>query len=136
MNPAGAPGTATVCVGDRSWRVIDLPGAVAQRQGELHHMPYVIRILLENLLRSQALGRAVEPADIARVLHWHDHIGVDLPLYVSRVILPDSTGVPVLQDLAALRDALARAGGVPARVDTRLPVDLVVDHSLQVDAWG
>ena len=136
MNPAGVPGTATVCVGDQSWRVIDLPDAVAQLQGELHHMPYVIRILLENLLRSQALGRAVEPADIARVLHWHDHIGADLPLYVSRVILPDSTGVPVLQDLAALRDALARAGGDPARVDTRLPVDLVVDHSLQVDAWG
>ena len=136
MNPAGAPGTATVCVGDRSWRAIDLPDAVAQLQGELHHMPYVIRILLENLLRSQALGRAVEPADIAHVLHWRDHIGVDLPLYVSRVILPDSTGVPVLQDLAALRDALARAGGDPARVDTRLPVDLVVDHSLQVDAWG
>lgn len=116
--------------------MIDLPGAVTRLGGTLAQMPYVIRILLENLLRSQALGRAVTPDEINRLLNWRENVGADLPLYVSRVILPDSSGVPVLQDLAALRDAVARAGGDPDSVDTRVPVDLVVDHSLQVDAWG
>jgi aconitate hydratase len=120
----------------RDCRLIDLPCAAAALGGDLARMPYVIRILLENLLRSRALGRAVTPEEVGLLLDWRRHIGADLPLYVSRVILPDSSGVPVLQDLAALRDALARAGGDPAQVDTRLPVDLVVDHSLQVDAWG
>jgi len=117
-------------------RLVDLPATVAAAGGDLGRMPYVIRVLLENLLRSRAIGRAVSDDELALLLDWERHIGADLPLYVTRVILPDSSGLPVLQDLAALRDALARAGGDPARVDTRLPVDLVVDHSLQVDAWG
>jgi aconitate hydratase len=127
---------ASLVGGGTQRRVIDLPQSVAARAGELRRMPYVIRILLENLLRSQAIGRAVTDEEIALLLDWRAQVGADLPLYVARVILPDSSGVPVLQDLAALRDALARAGGDPSRVDTRLPVDLVVDHSLQVDAWG
>jgi aconitate hydratase len=127
---------ARLFIGERGLRLIDLPRTVAGLGGDMRRMPYVIRILLENLLRSRALGRAVEQGEIALLLDWREHVGADLPLYVSRVILPDSSGVPVLQDLAAARDALARAGGDPSRVDTRLPVDLVVDHSLQVDAWG
>ncbi|GAA4342845.1 aconitate hydratase AcnA [Pigmentiphaga soli] len=98
--------------------------------------PYVVRVLLENLCRNRAWGRPVTEADIRGLLDWQAHIGADLPLYVTRVILPDSSGLPVLQDLAALRDAVAARGGDVAAVDTRVPVDLIVDHSLQVDYWG
>jgi len=105
-------------------------------QTEVASLPFVIRVLLENLYRHRAWGDVVSRQDIARLWQWHAHIGADLPLHVARVILPDSSGLPVLQDLAALRDAVAMAGGDAARVDTRIPVDLIVDHSLQVDHWG
>ena len=135
-HPQERPSGLTLVAAGQSRRIIDLPLEASRRGGDLARMPYVIRILLENLLRSCALGRAVSNDEIGLLVHWADNAGADLPLYVSRVILPDSSGVPVLQDLAALRSALERAGGDPALVDTRLPVDLVVDHSLQVDAWG
>ncbi|AZG07027.1 aconitate hydratase AcnA [Pigmentiphaga sp. H8] len=111
--------------------------AMAQAAGKpLADYPYVVRVLLENLARNRAWGRPVAQADLRALLDWQAHIGADLPLHVARVILPDSSGLPVLQDLAALRDAVAARGGDVATVDTRVPVDLIVDHSLQVDHWG
>lgn len=141
FSPMPAPsspaiGCVSISAAGREWRAIDLPATVADAGGEVTHMPYVIRILLENLLRARTLGWAVAPEEIERLLRWQDHVGADLPLHVTRVILPDSSGVPVLQDLAALRDAVAREGADPKMVDTRVPVDLIVDHSLQVDNWG
>ncbi|OZI71473.1 aconitate hydratase AcnA [Bordetella genomosp. 12] len=122
--------------GGRSLHYVDLASA-AQAQGrDLLAQPYVIRVLLENLYRHQQWGDAISDAEIERLWHWRDHVGADLALHVARVILPDSSGLPVLQDLAALRDAVAQAGGDAAQVDTRIPVDLIVDHSLQVDHWG
>src|SRR5690606_34588830 len=88
------------------------------------------------LLRHRGRGRPVQEAEIEAVAHWQAHISEQISLHVERVILPDSSGLPVLQDLAALRDAVRAGGGDPARVDTRVPVDLIVDHSLQVDAWS
>ena len=123
-------------IAGEQWRVVDLPALVAQAGSQIERLPYVTRILLENLARSRAWGRPVSDTEVALLLDARAHVGADIPLYVARVILPDSSGLPVLQDLAALRDALARAGGDPAQVDARIPVDLVVDHSLQVDAWG
>ncbi|KCB52973.1 aconitate hydratase 1 [Bordetella hinzii 1277] len=120
--------------GGRSLHYMDLAGAARGR--DLQAQPYVIRILLENLYRHQHWGDAISDEEIARLWNWRDHVGADLALHVARVILPDSSGLPVLQDLAALRDAVARNGGDAARVDTRIPVDLIVDHSLQVDYWG
>ena len=123
--------------GDQSLRTIDLAAAAPQTGFDgVSSLPFVIRILIENLLRHQAWGAAVSDTEIGRLWRWREHVGSDLPLHVARVILPDSSGLPVLQDLAALRDAVAAAGGDPARVDTRVPVDLIVDHSLQVDHWG
>ncbi len=136
LTPTDLSMPAYVSSAGRRWRVVDLREVAARSGVELRRIPYVIRILLENLVRSQMLGRSVEDSEVALVLRAQANVGADLPLFVSRVILPDSSGVPVLQDLAALRDAVARAGGDPALVDTRVPVDLVVDHSLQVDAWG
>ena len=136
LNSPADAACASISAASRQWRAVDLP-AIATRSGrDLRQMPYVVRILLENLLRSRMLGRSVASEEIDLLLDWRQHVGADLPLYVSRVILPDSSGVPVLQDLAALRDAVGRAGGDPGRVDMRVPVDLIVDHSLQVDAWG
>lgn len=120
----------------RPLRYVDLAAAARQGNHDLHAQPYVIRILLENLYRHRHWGDAVSTGEIDRLWQWQDHVGADLALHVARVILPDSSGLPVLQDLAALRDAVARAGGDAARVDTRVPVDLIVDHSLQVDHWG
>ena len=96
-------------------------------------MPYVARLLAENLLRN--LGRPGVTKDVLLALAA-PRIAPDavaLPLHVPRVIVPDSSGIPVLMDLAALRSAVARRGGDPARVNTRVPITFVVDHSLQVD---
>jgi aconitate hydratase len=123
------------CCG-RTLRYADLSAAARAAGRDIRAYPYVIRVLLENLLRHRAWGAAVSEDEIGRLWDWRAHVGADLPLHVARVILPDSSGLPVLQDLAALRDAVAEAGGDAARVDTRIPVDLIVDHSLQVDHWG
>ncbi|MEN9774903.1 MAG: aconitate hydratase 1 [Pseudomonadota bacterium] len=114
-------------------------GAALQAQGRsIDDYPFCVRVMLENVLRSRALHGAerVPDDEIQRLIDWHQHLGRDVALAVSRVVLPDSSGLPLLQDLAALRDALARRGLDPSAVDTLLPVDLIVDHSLQVDHWA
>jgi aconitate hydratase len=95
--------------------------------------PYVARVLAENLLRN--LGRPGVTEDVLRALVDPEVASdtVALPLQVPRVVVPDSSGIPVLMDLAALRSAVARRGGDPARVNATVPMTFVVDHSLQVD---
>lgn len=117
-------------------RYFDIAAAARDRGLDIATLPYVIRVLWENLGRNQQWGLPVADAEIDAVAAWSQRTGADLPLRVARVILPDSSGLPVLQDLAALRDAVARQGGDAAAVNTQLPVDLIVDHSLQVDHWG
>src|SRR4051812_6101317 len=96
-------------------------------------MPYVARVLAENLLRH--VGRPGVTLQLVRALAdptvTADSIA--LPLHVPRIVMPDSSGIPVLMDLAALRSAVARKGGDPARVNATVPMTFVVDHSLQVD---
>lgn len=128
--------TSTLQSHEHTLRYIDIHKVAQSRGADVRQLPYVIRVFLENLCRHQAWGAAVSDAEIDAVLQWQDHIGAELPLHVARVILPDSSGLPVLQDLAALRDAVAKQGGDVDAVDTRVPVDLIVDHSLQVDHWG
>ncbi|MFO1302205.1 MAG: aconitate hydratase AcnA [Burkholderiales bacterium] len=119
-------------------RMVDLGAAMRERGIAMHAMPFVVRVLAENVLRAHLLRgpEAVSAREVASILDWRAHTGHDLPLFVSRVILPDSSGIPVLQDLAALREAVAARGGDPRRVDTLVPLDFVVDHSLQVDRAG
>jgi len=96
-------------------------------------LPYAARVLAENLLRN--LGEPGVTEDVLRAL-TDPHVPPDtvaLPLNVPRVVVPDSSGIPVLMDLAALRSAVARRGGDPARVNATVPMTFVVDHSLQVD---
>lgn len=96
-------------------------------------MPFVARTLAENLLRS---GAPLD--DVVRTLAQRSEPAgtIELPLRINRVILPDSSGVPVLMDLAALRSALSRRGRSPETVRSQVPITLVVDHSLQVDLAG
>lgn len=115
---------------------IDLAKVAQLHQADITRLPYVIRILLENVQRHRLFGRSVQEKEGYALAHWSQHIDQQLALHVERVILPDSSGLPVLQDLAALRDAVRDAGGDASRVDTLVPVDLIVDHSLQVDNWG
>jgi aconitate hydratase len=100
-------------------------------------LPFSIKVLLEAMLRHED-GYAVTPADVARAASYDAARPADreVPFKPARVLMQDFTGVPALVDLAAMRDAMARLGGDPARINPLIPVDLVIDHSVQVDAFG
>ncbi len=105
--------------------------------GSLARLPYSLRIILEALLRHCGDGY-VTPEDVLALLSWqpNDTNRPAVAFYPGRVLLQDFTGVPVLNDLAGMRAALARLGGDPEKLQPVLPVDLVIDHSLQVDVAG
>ncbi|NLX18303.1 MAG: aconitate hydratase AcnA [Desulfobulbus sp.] len=102
--------------------------------GPLERLPYSLRLLLENLLRQASRGQA-HAADIETLARWQPEAVPDaaIPFMPARIILQDFTGVPALVDLAAMRSALARHGGDPAAMNPLIPVDLIIDHSVQVD---
>ncbi|HVY81830.1 MAG TPA: aconitate hydratase AcnA, partial [Steroidobacteraceae bacterium] len=121
-------------VGDRSyeiWRLDALP------QEKVARLPYSLKILLENLLRSED-GVNVTKADIEALLNWDPQAvpSYEIAFTPSRVILQDFTGVPCVVDLAAMRDAIVRLGGDPEKVNPLAPAELVIDHSVQVDEYG
>jgi len=103
----------------------------------LDRLPFSIRVLLEAVLRN-CDGFAVTEDDVRRLAAWQPAApaAVELPFVPARVILQDLTGVPVLVDIAAMRAAVARFGGDPRRINPLVPVDLVIDHSVQVDHYG
>jgi len=105
-------------------------------QGELEEIPFSIRILLESALR-KCDGFLVNEDDVKRIASWTPEMTPEeIPFSPSRVILQDFTGVPALVDIAALRDAMTEMGGDPGKVNPQVPVDLVIDHSVQVDLSG
>ncbi len=117
-------------------RVVDLRMLASQSACELDEMPFTLRVLLENVARNLGPGWA-SIEDIKRLLNWgRGSRDLVLPIKVTRVLLPDSSGLPVLMDLAALRGALARRGRRPESVQPQVPVDLVVDHSVAADHHG
>ncbi|MDT8305000.1 MAG: aconitate hydratase AcnA [Anaerolineae bacterium] len=105
--------------------------------GHIPRLPFSIRILLETLLRNID-GYLVQADDVAGLAAWNaaKPANDDIAFMPGRVVLQDFTGVPAVVDLAALRSAMARLGGDPARINPRVPVDLVIDHSVQVDTFG
>jgi aconitate hydratase len=113
--------------------------AALQEQGlaRLELMPSTVKILLENLLRLASTEFASDE-DVAALARWGqaEPDSREMPFAPARVILQDFTGVPAVVDLAAMRSAIQRAGGDASRVDPLVPVDLVVDHSVQVDAFA
>lgn len=104
---------------------------------KIDRLPVSIRIMLESLLRN-AKGGAVKNEDIVRLASWDPHKPHqgDIPFIVSRVILQDFTGVPLVVDLAAMRDAMAKNGYSADSINPQVPVDLIIDHSVQVDHSG
>jgi aconitate hydratase len=100
-------------------------------------LPYSIRILLENILRNLD-GELVTEKDLHHICNWQKHYAtpVEIPFHPSRVLMQDFTGVPAVVDLAAMRDAMVSLGGDPAKINPLIPVELVVDHSVQVDRYG
>jgi aconitate hydratase len=104
---------------------------------DLGRAPVTLKILLENALRHAGRG-IVREEDVAALAAWRPGGGgeAEVPFMPSRVVLQDFTGVPAVVDLAAMRDAMASLGGDPARVNPLVPADLVIDHSVQIDAWG
>ena len=109
----------------------------SRSDARLDTLPMTVKVLLEGLLRAQALGR-VEEADVAALARWPEPPtdGAELPFTPARVLLQDFTGVPAVVDLAAMRSAMERAGKDAGRIDPLVPADLVIDHSVQVDVFG
>jgi aconitate hydratase len=109
----------------------------AQGAADLTALPCTVKILLENVLRSEDAGLASE-ADVLALAAWTpDKAGAsEHPFLPARVVLQDFTGVPAVVDLAAMRSAMARLGGDPQRINPLVPADLVIDHSVQVDVFG
>ncbi|MCG8586597.1 MAG: aconitase family protein, partial [Pirellulales bacterium] len=103
---------------------------------KLAELPVSIRILLESVLRNVD-GHAVTEDDVKNLAAWGSGGGAsEVPFKPARVVLQDFTGVPAVVDLAAMRTAMARLGGDPQKINPLIPVDLVVDHSVQVDRFG
>ena len=129
---------------DRLKETFDLPSGRARAVDilkmkelgyDVERLPYSIRILLENAARhSGHVHGALEAAHA--LAQWPKTIDSEAPFMPHRVLLQDYTGVPLVVDLAAMRDAAKAAGLDPSSVNSRVPVDLVIDHSIQVDAWG
>ena len=112
--------------------------ALADRLGvTLERLPFSLRVLLENLLRHED-GHAVTAADIEALARWPAPPALDreVAFHPARVLMPDSSGIPLLTDLAAMRDAMAAHGHDPRRVNPRIPTDLVIDHSIRADVTG
>src|SRR5258707_8353951 len=120
-----------------SVQIESLPALAAAGFPEIARPPYSIKILLENLLRHED-GRFVKMADIEALAKW-DLKGTaqrEISFAPARVLLQDFTGVPCVVDLAAMRDGIVRLGGDPSKVNPLQPVELVIDHSVQVDYFG
>jgi len=127
----------TLQAGSTTYTVFSVQALEQLGYGPIERLPYSLRILLENLLRHAPQGLAAE-TDIDLLASWRPDAVPDaaVPFMPARVILQDFTGVPALVDLAAMRSALARHGGDPASMNPFIPVDLVIDHSVQVDRCG
>ncbi len=109
---------------------------LADRTGaDVARLPHTIKILLENIAR-RAGSRDVSEADVEALASWPHSEHASLAFMPARVLMQDFTGVPAVVDLAAMRSALARSGGDPKQVNPFVPVDLVIDHSVQVDRFG
>jgi aconitate hydratase len=104
---------------------------------DVARLPYSIKVLLENALRLED-GESVTRENVESIASWDAAAepSVEIPFQPARVLMQDFTGVPALVDLAGMRDAMDELGGDPAKIDPLVPVDLVIDHSVQVDAFG
>ncbi|MGZ8398846.1 MAG: aconitase family protein, partial [Gemmatimonadales bacterium] len=124
---------STLKVGGRTFEIFRLD-ALKKAGIDVRRLPFSLRILLENLLRTED-GVIVTAEDIEALARWTPDSGSarEIAFTPARVLLQDFTGVPAVVDLAAMRDAMAALGGDPSRINPLQPVERVVDHSVQVD---
>ena len=129
--------TLTPLASNPAYLFYSLPIFAKKQNLSLQRLPFSIRIVLESLLRN-CDGKRVQAEQVQELAKWSasQTSEADLPFVVARVILQDFTGVPLLVDLAAMRDAVAKAGISPQAIEPDVAVDLIVDHSVQVDSAG
>ena len=138
-NPFGARSTLSGSFGSVTYYKLD--ALTAEGASVVDRLPYTVRVLLENLLRRSAAGKATEK-EVLAMARWSprqasaDGDVQEFPFMPARVLMQDLTGVPATVDLAALRSAMSRLGGDPGLINPLVPVDLVIDHSVQVDLFG
>jgi aconitate hydratase len=138
MSTVNSFGTRTaLAVGGRTVQMYSVPALEKAGLADVSHLPYSMKILLENMLRHED-GRFVKAADVEALAKWDPKSTVqkEISFAPARVLLQDFTGVPAVVDLAAMRDGIVRLGGDPNRVNPLQPVELVIDHSVQVDYFG
>ena len=112
--------------------------ALVGKQWDIHRLPYSLKILLENLVRHHDDGKSVGDEHVAALASWspQEQPTQEISFMPARVVLQDFTGVPCIVDLAAMRDAMVARGGDPQAINPQIPSELVIDHSIQVDAFG
>ncbi|MGA7873590.1 MAG: aconitate hydratase AcnA [Candidatus Binatus sp.] len=126
---------ATLSVEGNNYTIFKLE-ALEKRGFSLARMPYSIKVMIENVLRRED-GAIVTAAQIEALARWNGKGGErEVSFMPARVLLQDFTGVPVVADLAVMRDAIKKLGGNPGKISPLQPVDLVIDHSVQVDSFG
>src|SRR3954452_9138153 len=128
---------STLDVAGRQYTIFRLDSLAQLAGGNAERLPFSLKILLENLLRNED-GKFVKPDDVRTLASWDvkGKAEKEIAFRTARVLLQDFTGVPAVVDLAAMRDALARLGGDARLINPLQPVDLVIDHSVQVDEYG
>ena len=128
---------AQLTAGGRTQQIFSLPALEKAGFSGVARLPYSLKILLENLLRRED-RRFVDPEDIEALGNWDvtSKAQKEIAFTPARVLLQDFTGVPAVVDLAAMRDGIVRLGGDPRKVNPLQPVELVIDHSVQVDHYS
>src|SRR3954454_5023945 len=126
---------ATLDVSGREYEVFRLDAL--QEKFDVARLPYSLKVLLENTLRLED-GDSVTSDDVETIAAWdaNDDPSKEIPYQPARVLMQDFTGVPAIVDLAAMRDAIDELGSDPSKINPLVPVDLIIDHSVQVDAFG
>ena len=126
---------AALEVGGREFEIHRLDSL--QQRFDVARLPYSLKVLLENALRLED-GSSVTSDDAEAIASWDAKTepSIEIPFQPARVLMQDFTGVPAVVDLAAMRDAMEELGGDPAAINPQVDVDLIIDHSVQVDAFG
>src|SRR6478672_7397026 len=134
-HPNSYDARGTLKVGDRELEIFRLDAL--QSKFDVARLPFSLKILLENLLRTEGNG-SVTADDVEALASWDANAepSKEIAFTPARVLMQDFTGVPAVVDLAAMRDAIAEMGGDPARINPLAPAELVIDHSVQVDLFG
>jgi aconitate hydratase len=135
LTPDSFGAKATLSVGERSYEIFRLDAL--QAKYDIARLPFSLKILLENLLRNED-GETIRAQDIEALATWNAKAQqtAEIAFTPARVLMQDFTGVPAVVDLAAMRDAMREMGGDPAKINPLVPAELVIDHSVQVDAFG